>query len=153
MFTELFGEDSELFSTLPKSLFTLFQMMTLDGWAEICLSVEGWAWLPGITYVIISGFVVVNLIIAVICDAVSELQKKDKARLHGTITRFNEHEFDETENDTDCPTSDEILEMQMKDLETHVEHLEIMQKQTLEMLEKLTKKLAASRDDNDGENE
>jgi len=34
-----------------------------------------WAWVPFISFVMIASFVVINLIIAVICDAVAELQK------------------------------------------------------------------------------
>lgn len=34
-------------------------------------------------YVSLSGFIVVNLIIAVICDAVSRMDDDDKAKIHG----------------------------------------------------------------------
>ena len=35
MGTKLFGEDNpELFGTLGRSLFTLFTVMTLEGWVE-----------------------------------------------------------------------------------------------------------------------
>ncbi len=74
------------FGRLDASIFTLFQLMTLDGWADVAEDVMTeytWAWIPIIVYIIIAGFVVVNLVIAVICDAVSALKEDDKARLHG----------------------------------------------------------------------
>lgn len=75
------------FGRLDASIFTLFQLMTLDAWAEVAEDVMteySWAWIPIIVYIIIAGFVVVNLVIAVICDAVSALKEDDKARLHGS---------------------------------------------------------------------
>ena len=61
--------------------------MTLDAWADVANDVmmeHSWGWIPIIIYIIIAGFVVVNLVIAVICDAVSALKDDDKAKLHGT---------------------------------------------------------------------
>lgn len=60
--------------------------MTFDGWPDIArqvMKVYPWAWLPFITFVILTSFVVVNLIIAVICDAIAALRDDDKAKLHG----------------------------------------------------------------------
>jgi hypothetical protein len=79
--------DVDYFGRIDATFFTLFQMMTLDGWAAIArqvMLVHSYAWIPIIMYVIITGFVVVNLVIAVICDAVSALQDDDKAKLHGS---------------------------------------------------------------------
>ena len=41
------------------------------------------AWIPIVAFVTISGFIVVNLIIAVICDAVSNMEEDEKAKIHG----------------------------------------------------------------------
>ena len=85
MFTSLFKNmyadgylDGDYFGRLDRTAFTMFQLMTLDGWSSIArqvLAVHGWAWLPFVTFVAISSFIVINLMIAVICDAVSALQK------------------------------------------------------------------------------
>lgn len=87
MFTDLFisvteedypGEECALFFTsLDGTLFTLFQIMTLE-WAFIarsCMNVYTWAWLPFVCFVMITSFIVFNLIIAVICDAVAVLHE------------------------------------------------------------------------------
>jgi Ion transport protein len=86
MYATATDAETDYFGRIDATYFTLFQMMTLDGWAEICRQVMAeysYAWIPIITYVIITGFVVVNLVIAVICDAVSALQEDTKAKLHG----------------------------------------------------------------------
>ena len=94
MFTQLFKDlykrgltTIDYFGRMDDTFFTLFQIMTLDAWAEIArevMAVYPWAWLPFIVFVIITGFVVVNLIIAVICDAIAALHDDEKAKLHGT---------------------------------------------------------------------
>ena len=69
--------DEDYFGRLDKSFFTLFQLMTLDSWSYItkqCEEAYPWAWIPFVSFVTISSFTVINLVIAVICDAVSELQ-------------------------------------------------------------------------------
>jgi hypothetical protein len=93
MFTQMFKDMYELqqteenfFSRLDSTFLTLFSIMTLDAWSECARDVMDtytWAWLPFVTYVIISGFVVVNLIIAVICDAISSLHGNEKKMMDG----------------------------------------------------------------------
>lgn len=81
MATKLFGEDFErLFGTLGASAFTLFQIMTLEGWAnEIVRPVMDKypaAWLFFIPYIVITTFMVLNLFIGVV---VSAMQKETEA--------------------------------------------------------------------------
>ena len=64
--------EDDYFSSLGKSYFTLLQMMTME-WSEISRDCEkAHSFAPAIftTFVMITGFIVYNLIIAVICDAV-----------------------------------------------------------------------------------
>lgn len=87
MMTQLFRDayrdgitEQDLFSNLQTTLFTLFQLSTLENWSGITrelMEEYSWAWLPMMTFVLISSFIVINLVIAVICDAVSKLHAKD----------------------------------------------------------------------------
>lgn len=77
MATKLFGEDFErLFGTLGASAFTLFQIMTLEGWAnEIVRPVmEKYpaAWLFFIPYIVVTTFMVLNLFIGVVVSAMQK---------------------------------------------------------------------------------
>lgn len=102
MFTEMFKDlyaegytgDVDYFGDLGDSLFTLFQMMTFDNFANMTremMLAHKWAWIPVVAYVVVAGFVIVNLIIAVICDAVHMLQDTDKAKLRGkTVENTND---------------------------------------------------------------
>ena len=86
MFTEMFGDlilSEDYFSTLDRSLLTCFQMVTLE-WGDImreCMTQVWWAWIPFVSFIVITGFIVFNLIVAVVCEAVSEISKaSDKER-------------------------------------------------------------------------
>lgn len=164
MFTQLFkhlyaqgvtGED--YFGRMDLTFFTLFQIMTLDNWAEIAREVMkakdlGWAWLPFIVFVIVTGFVVVNLIIAVICDAISALQDDDKAKLHGTFeerdgeSEVSDEDYEGDEGDHSRhpeSVSSGVVEVQVQldILEHHMVQLAQMQEQTMRTVEILTQKL------------
>jgi hypothetical protein len=144
MFTQLFkdlyeqGEtDYDYFSRIDGTFFTLFQIMTLDNWADIArqvMHVFKWAWLPFIAFVIISGFIVVNLIIAVICDAISALHKDDKAKLHGNF------ETEGTDSDGSSYHELEIRE-QLDRLEEQMEELTRIQAKTFHTLQYLTRQV------------
>eukprot|EP00578_Thalassiosira_sp_NH16_P000475 CAMPEP_0181130084 /NCGR_PEP_ID=MMETSP1071-20121207/29667_1 /TAXON_ID=35127 /ORGANISM="Thalassiosira sp., Strain NH16" /LENGTH=554 /DNA_ID=CAMNT_0023216115 /DNA_START=75 /DNA_END=1736 /DNA_ORIENTATION=- len=93
MFTQLFKGmfEEELveqpyFETIFFSFFTCFQMMTLDEWAGILVQVQAtypWAWMPFVVFIFVTGFVVVNLIIAVLCDAIQALGTDSIAVIQG----------------------------------------------------------------------
>ncbi|NBE97957.1 ion transporter [Nonomuraea sp. KC401] len=74
--TILFGEVvPERFDALPRSLFTLFQIMTGDEWGTIAKEVmdhRPWAWIFFIVYILMSTFVALNLFIAVVVNAMHE---------------------------------------------------------------------------------
>ncbi|SEU34841.1 ion transporter [Nonomuraea wenchangensis] len=74
--TKLFGDIvPERFDELPRSLFTLFQIMTGDDWGNVAQDVmehKPWAWLFFIAYILMSTFVALNLFIAVVVNAMHE---------------------------------------------------------------------------------
>ena len=72
--TNLFSKDfPETFGTLGLSLYTLFQVMTGDGWSDSVarpiMEVYPYAWVFFVVFILISTFVILNLFIAVIVDA------------------------------------------------------------------------------------
>lgn len=79
MATMLFGEAfPELFGDLGASLFSLFQVMTLDNWSVIARDVSAeipWAPAFFVPFVLISALTVLNLFIAVIVDAMQGLDE------------------------------------------------------------------------------
>lgn len=128
--------------------------MTLDSWSDIArqvMEVYSWAWLPFISFVIITGFVVVNLIIAVICDAIAALREDEKAKLHGTYEGSEndpsgESDSEEDKEDSSDPVvQEEIMREHLNALEDQVEELSRMQEESLLALAQLTAQLKAQR--------
>jgi voltage-gated sodium channel len=76
MATKLFGADfPQWFGSLGGSMFSLFQIMTLEGWAEIARAImakHAAAWLFFLTFILLATFTVLNLFIAVIVNAMQE---------------------------------------------------------------------------------
>lgn len=74
MATKLYGQSFPVhFGTLGASLYTLFQVMTLEGWSDgvvrPIMEVYPWAWLFFIPFIVATSFTVLNLFIGVIVSA------------------------------------------------------------------------------------
>jgi voltage-gated sodium channel len=85
MGTKLFGEGyPEWFGTLPGTVFTLFQIMTLEGWSDIVreiMQTHPYAWIYFLAYILASTFTVLNFFIAVIVDTMQKSgQEADENR-------------------------------------------------------------------------
>ena len=82
--TNLFGEKfPEWFGSLGGSLFSLFQILTLEGWADIARAVmEPYPWAPlfFIPFIILTTFTVLNLFIGIIVTAMQEMAIQPQAR-------------------------------------------------------------------------
>ncbi len=77
--TSLFGTAfPEWFGDIPKSLYTLFQVMTLESWSmgisRPVMEVFGWAWLYFVPFVLISSFVIMNVVVGIVVNSISEVQ-------------------------------------------------------------------------------
>lgn len=81
MATQTFGAAfPEWFGTLPESVFTLFQIMTLESWAmgivrPVCVQFPQAAFFF-VPFVLISAFIIMNLFIAIIIGAMSEAREQ-----------------------------------------------------------------------------
>lgn len=74
MASKLFGAAfPQWFGNLNASLFTLFQVMTLEGWADIVRQIKEvypLSWLFFIVYILVATFTILNLFVAVMIDAI-----------------------------------------------------------------------------------
>jgi voltage-gated sodium channel len=84
--TKIFGADADpameaMFGTIGSSMYTLFTVMTLEGWseniAEPTMEIFPWAWAFFVPFIIITSFAVLNLFIGIIVDAMNIIQGKD----------------------------------------------------------------------------
>ena len=78
--TNLFGAQfPDLFGNIGRSMYTLFQIMTLEGWsAEVVrpiMEIHKWAWAFFIPFILISAFTVLNLFLALIVDSLQSIKE------------------------------------------------------------------------------
>lgn len=83
MATGLYGEKfPEWFGTLGASFYTLFQVMTLESWSmgivRPIMEVYPYAWVFFIPFIFVVTFVMVNLIVAIVVDAMAEINKQEE---------------------------------------------------------------------------
>jgi voltage-gated sodium channel len=86
MATKLFGgSNEERFGTLGAAMYSLFQVMTLEGWPDIVsevLAQHTGALLFFIPFMLLSTFTVLNLFIALIVDSMQKLHKVEDDAVH-----------------------------------------------------------------------
>ena len=92
MSTKLFGASHpELFGSLEASMFSLFQIMTLEGWGDMVREVaetHAFAKLYFVIYILIATFTVLNLFIAVIVDAMQRENLEGEREEQDAIKRI-----------------------------------------------------------------
>ena len=86
MSTQLYGEKfPEWFGTLGASFYTLFQVMTLESWSmgivRPIMEVYPLAWTFFIPFIFIATFVMINLIVAIVVDAMAEINKDESLHI------------------------------------------------------------------------
>lgn len=96
MSTTLFGESfPEWFGTLGASMYTLFQIMTLESWsmgiARPVMELFPYAWIYFVIYILVVTFIMVNLFIGLIVDAIFTIKGGEKEQeQESEATRLSE---------------------------------------------------------------
>ena len=111
MATNMFGDTDNpevalLFGDLPSSAYSLFQVMTMDGWRfEVVQKVvdDGHPYAPFffLTFIFVASFAVLNLFIALIVDALTAEQIAITEEHLGDIEDELEEEFEEADQERD----------------------------------------------------
>lgn len=75
--TNFFGaEFDEWFGSIGRSMYSLFQIMTLESWSmgivRPVMEIYPWAWLFFVIFILITSFAVLNLFIGIIVDAMQQ---------------------------------------------------------------------------------
>ncbi|SDY25531.1 voltage-gated sodium channel [Ruminococcaceae bacterium YAD3003] len=74
----LFGDAfPDWFGTIGKAMYTLFQVMTLESWSmgisRPVMEVYSFAWAYFVPFVLLSSFVVMNVVVGIVVNAISEV--------------------------------------------------------------------------------
>ncbi len=76
--TNLFGDaHPDWFGSIGKSLYTLFQIMTLESWSmgivRPVMNTQPWAWAFFVPFIVVATFTILNLFIGIIVSTMQEL--------------------------------------------------------------------------------
>ena len=104
MATNLFGETfPEWFGSLGASAYTLFQVMTLESWSmgivRPVMEVYPQAWLFFLPFILIATFTMLNLLMAVIVNAVQDVQHAELEQTQHSITAKVDAETETLQNE------------------------------------------------------
>ena len=80
--TNLFGEAfPDWFGDLGKSVYSLFQIMTLESWsmgiARPVIAQFPYAWVFFVTYILLSSFIVMNIVVGIVLNSIGDSFKKE----------------------------------------------------------------------------
>ncbi len=94
--TGLFGADfPEWFGNLGRSVYTLFQVMTLESWSmgivRPLMDVFPYAWVFFIPFILIATFTMLNLFIAIIVNAMQTVTDTEHEATQASIEAAREH--------------------------------------------------------------
>ena len=102
MATQLYSETfPDWFGTLGASFYTLFQIMTLESWSmgivRPIMEQHPYAWLFFIPFIFVVTFVMINLIVAIVVDAMAEMNKQESEHIDSefeTTRSYTKSEID-----------------------------------------------------------
>lgn len=91
MSTKLFGATfPDWFGSIGASLYTLFQVMTLESWSmgivRPVMEVHPMAWLFFIIFILLTTFAVLNLFIAIVVDAMSATEHDEQQETRALVS-------------------------------------------------------------------
>mgnify|MGYP003293080795 CR=1 FL=1 len=82
--TFLFAESfPDWFGSIGRSMYTLFQVMTLESWSmgisRPIMEVYPYAWIYFVTFVVISSFVMLNFVVGIVVNSICEASSQNES--------------------------------------------------------------------------
>jgi len=114
--TGLFGAaHPEWFGDLGRSMYTLFQVMTLESWsmgiARPVMETHPYAWIFFVPFILVATFTILNLFIAIIVNTMQTLSEEQQEFEERTITSVVHAESDQLHQD--------LTRMEQENLQLH----------------------------------
>ncbi|MGN7611844.1 ion transporter [Magnetococcales bacterium HHB-1] len=89
MATSIFGGDfPDWFGSISKSMYTLFQVMTLESWSmgivRPVMELYPYSWIFFLPFIVLTTFTVLNLFIGIIVDAMAAVKEQENQERYGS---------------------------------------------------------------------
>ncbi len=126
---QMFGDElPERWDDVGTAMLTLFTVLTLEGWNELlfdAMEVTSFAWVFFVSFVLIASFLVINVLIAIIINAVEEA--RDAERVEEIEERMTRAESEGHSADPVAPLIDRVGELRLTlgELELELEALDL----------------------------
>ncbi len=123
MGTTLFGESfPQWFGNIGRSMYTLFQVMTLESWSmgisRPVMEAFPWAWVYFVPFVLISAFVMMNVVVGIVVNTISE------------ATGENENHKTDIIDPNEKPSTAAQLKAEIHALKEQISRVELLIEQT-----------------------
>jgi voltage-gated sodium channel len=104
--TNVYGEEfPELFGGVGSSMFTLFQVMTLESWssgiARPMMETMPYAYLFFIPFILIATYTTLNIFIAIVVNTMNEMHHQDAMEEESNMKEFVHGEHEHTQHKLD----------------------------------------------------
>lgn len=114
MATNLYAQTfPQWFGTLGESFYTLFQIMTLESWSmgvvRPIMQQHPFAWTFFVPFIFVATFVMINLVVAIIVDAMAIIKEEEKEMIEEVKTCEEELKVDIKELKDEIKDLKEIL--------------------------------------------
>lgn len=89
--THLFSDVDEYFGSLGRSMFTMFEIMTIGAWPDVAAAVmdkHPAGWIFFVIYLVIVGFIMLNLLIGVIVSAMETEVNRERLEADQELERI-----------------------------------------------------------------
>lgn len=98
--TTVFGPSfPDWFGDMGRSMYTLFQVMTLESWSmgisRPVMEAFSWAWAYFVPFVLIASFLIMNVVVGIVVNAISEvsaLEVKEKIKEEAADDSSSDHD-------------------------------------------------------------
>ncbi|MCR4617293.1 MAG: ion transporter [Lachnospiraceae bacterium] len=135
--TTVFGTAfPEWFGNIGKTFYTLFQVMTLESWSmgisRPVMEVFPWAWIYFVPFVLLSAFVIMNVVVGIVVNSISEVQmelskEREEANRKKHQKELKDAAGDEKEVIEEKKEVDsEAVKVQINDIRQRLDELEKM---------------------------
>ena len=115
--TKLYGSaHPDWFGNLWISMFSLFQIMTLEGWAEISRTIlvtHPFSYLYFIMFILLASYMTLNIFIAIVVNTMSEVQQKTSSEGVKKVENIIQDEKEELREDI-RQLKEQLLKMEEK---------------------------------------
>ena len=74
------SENPQEWGNIGRSMLTLFEVLTLEDWVDVMdrgMEIHSWSWIYFISFVLVTVFIVLNIVIAVVINSVEAARDED----------------------------------------------------------------------------